>query len=159
MKINILNKFQARFYFSRLEKRTGICSKESNGENHMLLWDFDNENFEIILRDLKHVMHKHNLPKIYILKTSQTGYHAYCFTKRSFRETIIILAETSCIDFYYFKLGIIRGYYTLRFSGRKDGKPVLIKTIPSVYPEEMSHIDMTINEYYTSNKGFKNAKR
>ena len=159
MIINIANKYQLRMYLSRTEKRQGVCSKSFNDDNHILLWDFDNTAKSIIIRELKYIMKKYKLPSIYVLQSSTTGYHAYCFASRSFRETIQILADTNCIDFYYFKLGIIRGYYTLRFSKRQGQSPKLVKKILSNIPDEISPLDITTNEYYTTNKGVKNAKR
>lgn len=158
MIINILNKYQARFYFSKVEKRHGICSKHSENEKHMLLWDFDNTDLENILQDLRYLIARYALPNVYVLQTSKSGYHAYCFSARPFKEVIHILSDTNSIDMHYLRLGMVRGYYTLRFSARQDGSPKLIKILESVYPAEMSPLDMTVNEYFTTNRGFKIGK-
>lgn len=159
MIITIFNKLQFRFYMSILEEREGICSQKSDGEDsHMLLWDFDNEKLSDIVKELRRVMLKFELPKVYILQSSPSGYHAYCFAKRTFRDIIIILANTSLIDMHYLRLGMVRGYYTLRYSARGDGQPQLVKVLQSAYSDELSPLDVTTNKYFTNNKGVKNAK-
>lgn len=156
MIINLFNKYQARFYFSQLEKRQGICSKKfNNDDKHMLLWDFDNEKLDSIIQELLRMMIKYELPSIYILRTSISGYHAYCFASRTFREIIHILSDTRFIDMHYLRLGMVRGYYTLRYSARRDGQPKLIKILASAFENEMSPLDTTVNAYYTTNRGIK----
>lgn len=151
--------FQLRCYFSRLEKRNGLCSQIYGTNKHILLWDFDHVSLKKLCENLSFLQYKYELPKIYILKTSISGYHAYCFKSYDLKDVIHILSDTIDIDDTYLRLGMVRGYYTLRFSGRQDGKPKLVKILESNFPESVSPIDITINEYYTNNKGVKNAKR
>lgn len=159
MIINIIKKYQLRIYLSQVEKRNGVCSKIFNEDSHILLWDFDHIRIDRLIRSLTYIQSKYELSTIYILKTSISGYHAYCFTKKSLREAIHILSDTAGIDDAYLRLGMVRGYYTLRFSSRRDGKPKLIKALQSDIPANASPLDVTINEYYTSNKGVKNGSK
>lgn len=155
MIIKIFKKYQFRFYFSKLEKRQGLCSEIFGTDRHILLWDFDHISLKKLVSNLTIIQSKYQLPKIYILKTSISGYHAWCFKDFDLKQVIHILSDTDGIDKTYLMLGMVRGYYTLRFSGRQDGKPRLIKTIPSAISETISPLDITVNEYYTANKGVK----
>ena len=156
MRIRI-GKFQIRVYASILEKRVGICSQNyDKTDKHILLWDFDYLKLKDIIKSLKIVQETYCLPIIYIIKSSPDSYHAYSFTARTFRETITILSATTTLDITYLRMGIVRGYFTLRISPRKNESMFkLVKKIWSIYPDEAKYNDMTINEYLTSNKGGK----
>ena len=157
-----IGKFQIRVYASVLEKRIGICSqKYDKTDSHILLWDFDYMSLSKIVKSLKVIQDTYCLPVIYVIKSSPDSYHAYCFTARTFRETITILSATTTLDITYLRMGIVRGYFTLRISPRKnEPKFKLVRKLWSIYPDEAGYSDMTINEYLTSNKGgkYKNEK-
>lgn len=157
MQIDIMKKY--RVYFRKpvaiypIAKRTGVCSKNYETDKHILLWDFDDTNFDFVELELNRLMRKYELPQIYILQSSENHYHAYCFASRTFQQVIHILSETKSLDFEYLRLGIVRGYYTLRFSDKENSKMRLMETLPSSFLEEMSMDDVTINEYFTTNIG------
>lgn len=157
MIINILNKMQLRFYVAKLQRRVGVCSQQyKKQDKHMLLWDFDNVSLDEIINALKKVQQNYYLPSIFVIKSSLVSYHAYCFTARTFQETINILSATPTIDMAYLKLGIVRGYFTLRITPRVDEPDFkLVNTLTSGFINEMSPDAMTINEYFTSNIGEK----
>lgn len=154
MKINLPFNYQLRLYFSRMAKRTGVCSQiYQQKDKHILLWDFDDTPLEQIEAVLLVSQMRYTLPAIHIISSSPNSYHAYCFTSRSFREIIHILSATDKIDLKYLRLGMVRGYYTLRITPRKNDNFVLIKTLPSVTENETNNMSITINEYLTVNKG------
>lgn len=156
-----LGKLQVRLYATILAKRTGVCSQRyGEVDKHMILWDFDRSTAVEIAKTLECLMLKYNLPDIYIIQSSPKGsYHAYCFASRSFLEVLHILSDTPQVDRTYLRLGVVRGYFTLRITPRKgDTAFKLVKIITSTFSNEMDYSDMTINEYLTSNKGRKNAK-
>lgn len=159
MIIRIKN-FQFRFYFSRLEKRVGACSQMyGNPKLHALLWDFDRYTYNQIKKSLVKIQEKYKLPNIMIVQSSKKGsYHAYSFTARPFREIIHILSDTPEIDLTYLRLGMVRGYYTLRITPRKNDSISVVGILKSIYPDEMSFNGLTVNEYLTSNKGSKIKK-
>lgn len=162
MIINLPNNIQFRVYMSKLEKRTGVCSQQFNKpDSHVLLWDFDYSELDDIVKSLMDIQKQYNLPSIYVIQSSPDSYHAYCFTSRTFREIINILSATKQIDMTYLRLGIVRGYFTLRITPRKNEPNFkLVKTLESGFINEVSFMDITINDYLTSNKGGKyNAKR
>ena len=156
MQINLFDTWQLRIYISRLEQRTGICSLQHNRDNeHCLLWDFDDAELGSIMMELQILQRKYKLPVIYVFESSKDKYHAYSFTSRTLRETIHILTDTPSIDMHYLRMGIVRGYFTLRISPRKGKDIIFNSEIKSSYPDEMSPYNLTINEYLTSNRGGK----
>ena len=158
MKINFPFSYQLRLYFSRLEKREGICSKVyKEDDKHILLWDFDDVRLPKIIKSLTAKQIQYKLPIIYIVTSSPKRFHAYCFASRTFREVIHIISGTPEIDTKYLRLGMIRGYYTLRISSRTTDDFILIKTLSSSVLDEVNPLDISINEYMTINKGGHNA--
>lgn len=158
MQIQISN-YQLKIYLSKLEKRTGICSQSyKNSDKHCLLWDFDNAELEDIKLILTGIQFMYNLPEIRIVKSSANKYHAYCFCARSFREVINILSATPQIDMSYLRLGTARGYFTLRISERDSTKFELVDILKSGFIDEISPLDITVNEYLTSNRGQNDGK-
>ena len=154
MKINFPFNFQLRVYFSCLEKREGACSKIfGQNDQHIALWDFDDSDLTTIKSSLRLIQLWYKLPKIYIVSSSHERYHAYSFTARSLREVINIISATPEIDTKYLRLGMVRGYYTLRISPRKNDSIKLVEILPSYMPDEVSPLDISINEYLTQNKG------
>lgn len=146
--------FQLRVYFSKQEKREGVCSKIfDKKDEHILLWDFDNIDLFSITNSLEITQQFYNLPTIYVVRTSLNRYHAYCFTARSFRRTVHILSSVPEIDVEYLRLGIVRGYFTLRISERKNETFELAAILKSEFPDETNPLDVTTNEYWTNNRG------
>lgn len=145
-------KIQFNFHLSvkKVELRHGLCSKVNYCNSHVVLWDFDNSELNDIKIELKRLQNKYNLSTIYILQSSEKNYHAYCFTPCDFTEVIHILSETRFIDKVYLRLGVARGYYTLRYSDKNNYKIKLIDSIVSSNKAISAH-DITTNEYYTTN--------
>lgn len=153
-------RLQIKIFVKILEKRVGLCSqKETREDKHILLWDFDNSKLVNIVKTLKRLQIKYKLPAIFLVKSSPFSYHAYSFTARPFREVIHILSDTPQVDMTYLRMGMVRGYYTLRITSRKnEGIFSLERLLPSIIKEEMDKSGMMINEYLTSNKGGHDAK-
>lgn len=155
MNLNLFNRYRLRigFYISikSTEFRNGVCSRKYNSDKHMLLWDFDESDFSNIINELHRLQAKYKLPTIYILRSSENHYHAYSFTERDLQEVIHILSDTNGIDITYLRLGMARGYYTLRYSEKKGKKISLIAVLQSNYPDEMNKTDVTLNRYITTN--------
>ena len=151
-----LNKYyELKIYVNRLEKRTGICSQKYNEpDKHILLWDFDDVDLQGIIVSLTQLQIKYNLPSILIAESSKGKYHAYCFVLRTLQQIINILSATHNIDMEYLRMGTARGYFTLRISTRKDNNKILpIRILFSKVPDETTLMDVTVNEYLTSNFG------
>lgn len=153
-----LGQYELKIYLNKLAKRVGICSKIGKLEDrHAVLWDFDDVLLKTIVKSLLDIQKRYSLPEIYILNSSARKYHAYCFTARPFQKVVEILAATPNIDMAYLRLGVVRGYYTLRISERNGISFKLAVLLPSVFNNESQPLDLTYNEYLTSNKGVHNA--
>lgn len=158
MKINLLFNTELNIYFNRLYKRQGVCSQKFNEPaRHITIWDFDEASYNDIVRSLKRVQRKYNMPTIYIVTSSVNHYHAYSFTSRTLKDVIHILSDTEFICDTYLRLGMVRGYYTLRISPRKNECMLLVSRLISDKPDEMLPSEVTISEYITYNKGGQNA--
>lgn len=118
---------------------------------HILMWDFDNKEGEDVINSLVAIQKKFKLSRIFLLNTGLDGhYHAYCFKAISWAMALYILASTKHLDSTYFKIGIIRGFYTLRYS-KKEGRgftPAII--LPSKVKEDIDPFeDLCGCEYWT----------
>lgn len=154
MKIDLLFNYQLRIYLSCLEKREGVASKLFDKEDkHVLLWDFDDVELEVVEASLTAIMKRYKLPKIYIVSSSPKRFHAYSFTARTFKEVIHILSATPELDVKYLRLGMVRGYYTLRITPRKNDDFTLVKILDSYVKDEVNPLDVSTSEYMTANKG------
>lgn len=152
-----IGNLQIRFYITLLENRVGVNSQLYNEpDKHILLWDFDNANIDEIKSSLVAMQLRYRLPEILIVESSPEKYHAYCFASRPFMEVVHILSDTPNVCETFFRIGIIRGYYTLRISTRKgQGGFKLIDRLLSGYKNEVSPFDVTVSNYSTANKGGK----
>lgn len=122
MRVELFN-IRIRFgWFSveKLVKVTGINSNfDDENKYHILMWDFDDTPLDKIVDELLFVQHFWELPSIHIVSSSPEHYHAYCFSKQPTPVVLHILSATPSICKNYFKLGVIRGYWTLRISPEK----------------------------------------
>lgn len=160
MKINLPLGLELNCYINKRYRRTGICSQKFDEQNkHMLLWDFDDVGINDIINSLISIQWAFLLPDIYVIESSKNHYHAYCFAKRTLKEAINILSLTSYVCEDYLRLGMIRGYYTLRISLRQGEQFKLVKKLLSKYPDEILPDEITLSDYITYNGGNKNAKR
>lgn len=102
---------------------------------HFLLWDFDEQSLNTITQGLTLIQEKYELSTIYIVNSGTVRrYHAYCFTAQSWPDTLHILADTPLICQTYFKIGILRGYFTLRITPKGNERFIQVGTIYGRYP-------------------------
>ncbi len=139
-----LNLATFRFFMSlsRYSKVTGVNSKLPGGK-HVLFWDFDNVDEAEITLYLTEAQKKWKLPKIYLVNTGIDGYfHAYCFKAVDWGTCLHILANTPKLDQMFFRIGVIRGYFTLRYTKKlgREFKPATI--LPSKYPETINPFEL-----------------
>ena len=132
-----LEKFGWRFYLAlnRLAPVKGMNSIHPSGK-HIIMWDFDNIPPEDVRRALEKVQRKFRLPAIWVVNTGLPNYwHAFCFALLPWADVVHILASTEGLDKVYFAIGIVRGYFTLRYS-RKQGRQFEPAIIIPGYGEE-----------------------
>lgn len=128
-----------RFYIALTHSKQvqGVNSRLPNGK-HFLMWDFDNVHLEDVMATLTEVQKKFELPTIYILNTGLEFYwHAYCFKAMDWGQALFILASTKYLDPAFFKIGCIRGYFTLRFSPKKNRHFSPATILPSHFQEDV----------------------
>jgi len=132
-------------------------SKQMKGVNsilsdsrHALFWDFDNVDREEVIKIMLAVQQRWQLPPIYVLNTGLPKFwHCYCFYAVSYGLALHILAETPRLDKAFFKIGVIRGYWTLRYS-KKEGRTFTTDIIlPSIYYETVTPNELSILRYWT----------
>lgn len=115
------------------------------------MWDFDNVKEEDVKNELRRIQMVFKLPRIWLISTGIEGYyHAYCFKAFDWPDTLKILASTCFLDKVYFKIGVIRDYFTLRYSykkGRDFSKAAILK---SRYKEDVNPFTLTnMVKYWT----------
>lgn len=92
----------------------GVSSLLPSGD-HILMWDFDDSWDSTLYSTLGAIQKRFALPRIDILATGKQGhYHAYCFYSTAWPDALRILASTKGLDQQFFRLGVLRGYWTLR---------------------------------------------
>ena len=154
MKIKLLFGYELNCYLNRQYWREGIDSqKDDNSDNHIIIWDFDNANPSSIATSLEIIQKRYCLPTIYILESSIKHYHAYCFASRSLKDDIHIISDTPFVCETFLRLGMVRGYYTLRISQRSSEDFKLRETLVSDWPNEMLSNETTLSKYITYNGG------
>lgn len=157
MKID-LGKVRIRFDFSisRIVEVSGVNSNiDDTNKNHILLWDFDKVPCVEVVTSLTHVQQLYSLPAIHVIESSPLHYHAYCFAIRTKAEAMYILSTTPHIDDVFFRLGVVRSYWTLRITPKKTGQSFrLVVDLPSTIPEADSSLvsSLDIVKYKTGVK-------
>ena len=114
-----------------------------DGDDHIIMWDFDAAIYTDVRNELLKVQRVYELPNIYISETSKdSGYHAWCFKRVSWRKLVEILAFTHLIDWHYFKYGIYRGHFTLRVSTKCGRKKRHVEILRSKVPDDVTIHDL-----------------
>lgn len=127
------------FSFERVETVGGVNSK-INEHTHFLMWDFDLIPLPIVIESLREVQAYFDLPTITILASGRKDcYHAYCFKACSFLETRIILASTPNLDLKHFAIGLMRGYFTLRYTDAGGYNFKSVGALVSDTPADLSY--------------------
>lgn len=132
-------RFGVRFHIglTRTTTVTGVNSTLAGG-GQFLMWDFDDVLRNDVELALLEVQGRFQLPAIRVLSTGIDGYyHAYCFKRCSPEEARAIIATTKHVDKVYLTLGIMRGYFTLRFSPKRKRNIVPAFTLESPLPEDV----------------------
>lgn len=127
----------------RIEKVDGYNSMLPGGK-HFLMWDFDEIEFCNVKEELLRIQKKYRLPRIYLLNTGRAlCWHANCFKALPWEECCSIIAATRGVDKKYVAIGILRGFFTLRYSPvqGKEFEPAII--LPSKVKEDVDPMELT----------------
>lgn len=119
---------------NRIELVDGVNSQLPDGK-HFLMWDFDDTDELSIGMSLKVMQQRYKLPKIYIMSSGRIGcYHAYCFKAFDWEDARSIVAATPYVDDKFVAIGILRGFFTLRYSSTPEryfgDAAVLLSRVP-----------------------------
>ncbi len=141
-----------RFYvaLTRSKRVKGVNSKLPDG-NHFLMFDFDDKDPGEVEVCLARLQKQFLLPRIFLINTGLPGYfHGYCFQKHSWAGTLFILATCPLLDPVFFKIGVIRGYFTLRYSKKKGRDFQAAVILPSPVKEDVNPFELSnFVEYWT----------
>ena len=110
---------------------------------HFLMWDFDDVAIGDIQLTLFQIQAKHELPQIWLLNTGrENNWHANCFKALPWEECRAIIAQTKYVDKKYLAIGILRGFFTLRYSpvGKREFKPAIV--LPSEVKEDVNPYEL-----------------
>ena len=122
-------------YLYRVQDQMGVNS-QVGPDAHALLWDFDNIALDQVVASLVSVLRFYDLPQIRVVAGSAPGrYHAYCLARKTWIETVRILAATEGICWRFFRFGVARGKFTLRVTGKNNQFPRTLIRIPSAKSE------------------------
>lgn len=136
----------------KVEDHKGMCSNTKNGK-HILLWDFDGTYFGYVAAHLRAIQEKYQLPKITILETKDdTNFIAYCFEEFEWKDALGIVMETKGVCWNYFRLSVIRGYFTLRTSPKRGMVPYFRAEIPGKTPQKITVNDLVHAIKYETSK-------
>lgn len=121
----------------RLQWVDGVSSFVDGGEEHILMWDFDEIPLTRVLNALVTVQHRYDLPRVYLLQSSPGNWIAYCFKRLPFRKALVIVADTEYVDWRFVQHSLVRGYFTLRISQKRGRpEPALHTVLPSGVEED-----------------------
>lgn len=124
---------------ARIVKVGGFNSLLTDGQSHILMWDFDDTTLGEVKFQLGFVQQMYQLPKIYILETKKdTNFIAYCFKRLPLKCIVTIISETDGVDWNFFKYGVFRDKFTLRVTDKGYGKPHKVAVLESDVPEDVS---------------------
>lgn len=136
----------------KIEDIKGMCSNTKNGK-HILMWDFDGTYFGYVSAHLREVQARYQLPKITILETKDDmNFIAYCFEEMEWKDALAIVLDTEGVCWNYFRLSVIRGYFTLRYSPKAGRIPYFRAEIPGNTPATIGVDDLVHAINYETSK-------
>ena len=117
------------FTIAQIVDVLGVNSKLPDG-NHILMWDFDKLPLKHVINSLIDISNQFQLPKIYILKSSEpNNYIASCFKRCEWAKARAIVGMTHNIDENFYKWAVFRRRFTLRVGAKLGTKPKCVHII------------------------------
>lgn len=132
------------------QRTKGVNSKLSDG-SHILMWDFDGVDLSHVYRALWRAQQEYQLAQIHLLGTALDGYyHAYCWQRHSWMDAVNIIGRTAHCDQVFWKIGVVRGFFTLRILPKKHRPTRPLSILASHVPEDCSPADIAeVTTYWT----------
>lgn len=133
----------------------GINSELKDGR-HIIMWEFDETDWQLVKRSLMYVQTDRRLPTIYISRSHPGGgYHAYCLVAVPWIQSVHIVSGTPLVDPGYINMCAIRGHWTLRLTDKGMGAPEFWEELPSLRRETASTLDL---KSYVKYEAFKSKR-
>lgn len=133
-----IGKYRITFTFAPVTDIIGVNSY-LDGDDHILMWDFDETTLVDVVESLLEVQRIYYLPKIYIMESKKDiNFMAYCFKRTPWRKVVEITAITKGVDWNYLKYGMYRNHFTLRVTPKCGRKLKFVGTLVSDVPEDCS---------------------
>jgi len=116
----------------------GVNSKLPDG-NHFLMWDFDDVDLDTVIKELEWTMFLYGLPDVHILSSGDDRhYAAFCFKRVPFWLARHIISSTEHLDGNFYKYGVWRKYFTIRFTPKAGRRHKYIMTLKGYAEEDVS---------------------
>jgi len=127
---------------ARVARVIGANSNLEDGR-HILMWDFDEVPLEDVKAALRRVQVRYFLSDIHILRTKEPdNYIAYCFTANEWKIAVEIIAQTSHVDWQFFRFGVYRGHFTLRVTPKGERTPYLVCRLDGFEMPDCTPLDL-----------------
>lgn len=140
---NRIGQYNFHIGLTKVEDTEGVTSHIDN-EYHILMWETDEPSLTEFRNQLLDIQATMNLPNIYIWNSSLNGgYHAYCFRRSTWRESVMYASMLPCVDMNWLKWSLMRGEHTLRVGTKHNNKPLFILVLESPTHETCSIDSLT----------------
>ena len=102
---------------SHTQTLEGLTSQVGK-DKHIILWDLEDCSLDEAKKTLSTVQFCHRLGDVFVVSDAENSFRGWCFSVRSWKEYLIILLETDCLDYNFFYWTVRRGSATLRLSDK-----------------------------------------
>lgn len=119
------------------------------GGGHIIMWEFDETRETPVVRALIKAQSLHGLPDITLARSHlDGGYHGYCFLRRTWLESLSIVAATEGVDPAWINLCAMRNHWTLRLTDKGQGEPTYCATLPGKVTSDCTFLDLARHVKY-----------
>lgn len=146
--------YQISIMAGAVTKVQGVNSNLVDG-GHIIMWEFDETDKVSIYSSLFAAQAFHQLPQIHLARSHPGGgFHAYCFMRVSFVESLHIVSGTRGVDPAWIQLCSMRGHWTLRLTDKGQGQPEHETMIPGIGLPDCGPEDLeAVVTYWARRKG------
>jgi len=131
---------------SHTQTLEGVTSKVIREKDlHYVFWDLENCSLDEAEKTISKVQFKHKLGDTFLVSDVEGSYRGWCFSRRLWKEYLIILLETEHLDYNFFYWTVTRGSATLRTCSKEGRLPQSVVAVlkgyeETIFPEEVIHV-------------------
>ena len=119
------------------------------GGGHIIMWEFDEEDWTKVHKYLQDIQIRYPLSDIHVAQSHPGGgFHAYCFTRMSWLQSLHIVTGTEGVDEAWINLCAMRNHWTLRLTDKGQGEPLFWCTLTSVNTPNCGMVDLSRHVKY-----------